>query len=82
VKRGKKKKRVKEKKNVELLKLLPKHILTKQTNFLHSPEFCCNFLYTLRENENTKSTLLSGFNCNLYEEFITLRKRIKWKEMN
>jgi hypothetical protein len=32
---------VKEKKTVELLKLLTKHILTKQTNFLHSPEFCC-----------------------------------------
>jgi hypothetical protein len=42
VKRGKKKKRAKEKKTVELLKLLTKHILTKQTNFLHSPEFCCN----------------------------------------
>jgi len=41
VKRGKKKKRAKEKKTVELLKLFPKHILTKQTNFLHSTEFCC-----------------------------------------
>jgi hypothetical protein len=42
MKRGKKKKRVKEKKTVELLKLLTKHILSpKQTNCLHSPEFCC-----------------------------------------
>jgi hypothetical protein len=35
VKRGKKKKRVKEKKTVELLKLLPKHILTKQIFYTH-----------------------------------------------
>jgi len=56
MKKGKKKKRAKEKKNVELLNCSQNKLSPKRTNRLHSPDFCCISAAKMANNSSETSS--------------------------